>query len=633
MAHESFEDPEVAALMNEVLINIKVDREERPDIDSLYMTVCQMITGSGGWPLTIIMDAEKRPFTAGTYFPKKSHFGRIGMLELIPRIKQYWVHNREQLYHASMEVLDQLQNIFSLPMAGLGAEVFAEAFHEAQLLFDNTFGGFGHAPKFPTPHKLLFLLRYWKRTGEKRALAMVEKTLQAMRFGGIYDHIGFGFHRYATDNKWLVPHFEKMLYDQALLLIAYTEAFQATKNPFYKQVAYEIAEYVLRDLTAPGGGFYSAEDADSERQEGKFYTWTMNEIKKVLGSDAALFIEIFNLTKEGNFEIEVSKERNGTNIPHLMKDLSILEKKYSIPKNELKKMIDVFRNKLFRVREERIHPHKDDKILTDWNSLMIAAFSIAGRVFDEPRFTNAAKAAGEFILKTFTTTDGRLFHRYREGDVAIKGLVNDYSFLIWALLELYQTTFETKFLQNALFLNQQLIKHFWDNTNGGFYFTPDDGEKLLIRKKEIYDGAIPSGNSVVMLNLLKIARITGDLSFEEMALQINKTFATQIGQSLLAHTMFLNALEYAFGQSFEIVIVGIKGARDTAAMIRAIHTQFIPNKILLFVPKGAEEEILQITDFVANKKMEDNKAMAYVCVNRFCKFPTTDISKMLDFFT
>lgn len=596
------------------------------------MTVCQMITGSGGWPLTIIMDAEKRPFTAGTYFPKKSRFGRIGMLELIPRIKQYWVHNREQLYRASMEVLDQLQNVALLPTTALGSEVLAKAFHEAQLLFDNTFGGFGHAPKFPTPHKLLFLLRYWKRTGEKQALAMVEKTLRAMRFGGIYDHIGFGFHRYATDQKWLVPHFEKMLYDQALLLMAYTEAFQATHNPFYKQVVYEIAEYVLRDLTVPTGGFYSAEDADSEGQEGKFYTWTIDEIKTVLGADATLFIEIFNLTKEGNFEIEVSKERNGANIPHLLKDLSILAKKHSIPTGELKKTIDVFRNKLFRAREERVHPHKDDKILTDWNSLMIAAFSIAGRVFDEPRFTNAAKAAGEFILKTFTTADGRLFHRYREGDVAIKGLVNDYSFLIWALLELYQTTFETKFLQKALFLNQQLIMHFWDNTNGGFYFTPDDGEKLLIRKKEIYDGAIPSGNSVAMLNLLKIARITGDLSFEEMALQINKTFATQIEQSLLAHTMFLNALEYAFGQSFEIVIVGIKGARDTTAMIRAIHSWFIPNKILLFVPKGAEEEILQITDFVANKKMEDNKATAYVCVNRFCKFPITDISKMLEFF-
>ncbi|MHA1631047.1 MAG: thioredoxin domain-containing protein [Candidatus Heimdallarchaeota archaeon] len=352
---------------------------------------------------------------------------------------------------------------------------------------------------------------------------------------------------------------------------------------------------------------------DSEGQEGKFYTWTIDEIKTVLGADAILFIEIFNLTKEGNFEVEVSKERNGANIPHLLKDLSILAKKQSIPISELKKTIDVLRNKLFRVREERVHTHKDDKILTDWNSLMIAAFSIAGRVFDEQRFTNTAKAAGEFILKTFTTADGRLFHRYREGDVAIKGLVNDYSFLIWALLELYQTTFETKFLQKAPFLNQQLIKHFWDNnTNGGFYFTPDDGEKLLIRKKKIYDGAIPSGNLVAMLNLPKIARITGDLSFEEMALQINKTFTTQIEQSLLAHTMFLNALEYAFGQSFEIVIVGIKGARDTTAMIRAIHSQFIPNKILLFVPKGAEEEILQITDFVANKKMEDNKATAYV---------------------
>jgi len=630
MAHESFEDPEVAALMNEIFINIKVDREERPDLDNIYMTVCQLITGSGGWPLTIIMDADKRPFTAGTYFPKKSRFGRIGMLELIPRIKQFWEHNREQLYRASAEVLEQLQSALE-PGEGLPPEILDEAFREALLLYDHVYGGFKGAPKFPTPHKLWFLLRYWKRTGDQRALAMVEKTLQAMRFGGIYDHIGFGFHRYSTDSQWLVPHFEKMLYDQALLMIAYTEAYQATKNPLYRQVVYEIATYVLRDLKAPNGGFYSAEDADSEGEEGKFYTWTLGELQAALGEEASFFAEIYNIKKEGNFNVEITGQKDGRNITHLLKKYSTLAKEHSLSEEEIREKINALRERLFHQRNQRIHPHKDDKILTDWNGLMIAAFSIAARAFDDQEFKTVAKIAADFLLQTMKTDEGRLYHRFRDGEAAITGLVNDYSYVIFGLLELYQTVFDPKYLREAITLNEQFLTYFWDTKTGGFFFTPEDGEKLIVRKKEIYDGALPSGNAVAMLNLLHLTRITGDLTLEEKALQIMKTFTMNIEMALLAHSMSLCALEYVYGSTYEIVISGSRNAKETTAMFQAVNTIYLPNKIILFVPKGFEDELSQITDFIQGKGMKEDKATAYVCINRFCKFPTTDIKKMLEF--
>ncbi|MCE7744374.1 MAG: thioredoxin domain-containing protein [Candidatus Heimdallarchaeota archaeon] len=631
MAHESFEDPEVAKLMNETFVNIKVDREERPEIDNIYMAVSQMITGSGGWPLTIIMDADRKPFTAGTYFPKESRFGRIGMLELIPKIKDYWDNNREELRLAAKEVISQLQSIETTPGEELKQDILNEAFREATLLFDEKNGGFRGAPKFPTPHKLLFLLRFWKRTGNKAALMMVEKTLTAMRSGGIYDHIGFGFHRYSTDSFWLLPHFEKMLYDQALLVIAYVEAYQATKKIEFREVVEEILSYVLRDMTSPEGGFYSAEDADSEGEEGTFYVWTNDEIIEVLGKeDGNLFLQIYNFEEDGNFKDQATQKKTGSNIPHLKKSITDLASELKISTKELVEKLESMRIKLFEKRKTRIHPHKDDKILTDWNGLMITAFAIAGRILENEDYTTASEKALNFIIQNLETKSGRLVHRYREGEIAINGMIDDYAFTIWALLELYETTFKVEYLKKAIQYNDKMIEHFWDKNKGGFFFTPDDGEELIVRKKEIYDGAIPSGNSVAMLNMIRISRITMDLSLEEKAVQMNKLFSTTIEQSLLSFTLFLSALEYTFGPSFEVVIVGNLNKTDTNEMLQALRSEYIPNKIVLFLPSDEEKpEISNVTDFVKYKSMKNGKATVYVCINRFCKFPTDDINKML----
>jgi len=632
MAHESFEDPDVAKLMNETFVSIKVDREERPEIDNLYMTVCQMITGSGGWPLTIMMDADKKPFTAGTYFPKESRFGRIGMMDLIPRIKDYWENQRETLLSSANEVIEQLQKTTRTSGDELTQDYLEEAFKEANLMFDEKYGGFQGAPKFPTPHKLLFLLRYWYRTQNAKALEIVEATLTAMRFGGIYDHIGFGFHRYSTDSMWLLPHFEKMLYDQALTAIAYTETYLATKNELYKNVADEIFTYVLRDMVSEKGGFYSAEDADSEGEEGLFYTWPISEIEDILGKDRTeQFITIYNLEQQGNFVDQATQEKTGKSIPYLKKSLKELALEHDISEEKLREKLEIDRQKLFQFRNNRIHPHKDDKILTDWNGLMIAALAFAGRAFGNAEYIQAAENAAKFILDSLTTKSGRLLHRFRDGEAAIQGMIDDYSFLIWGLLELYQTTFTVSYLKQAITFNNILIEHFWDDQDGGFYFTANDAEELLVRKKEIYDGAVPSGNSVAMLNLIRISRMTANIELEEKAAKINKAFSFSIEQSLLAHSLFLSTLEYIFGTAFEVVIVGQSDDKNTDLMLDTLNREFIPNKVLLFLPTNSDSpEILEATEFVRFKTTVDEKTTAHVCINRFCKFPTNDISKMLE---
>jgi len=632
MAHESFEDPEVAKLMNETFVSIKVDREERPEIDNIYMTVCQMITGSGGWPLTIIMDADKKPFTAGTYFPKETRFGRIGMMDLIPKIKDYWINQREMLISSSHEVIEQLKKSTGTSGDELTKDYLDEAFKEATKAFDEKYGGFRGAPKFPTPHKLLFLLRYWYRTQNAKALEIVESTLTAMRFGGIYDHIGFGFHRYSTDSMWLLPHFEKMLYDQALTALAYTETYLATKNEFYKNVADEIFTYVLRDMTSKEGGFYSAEDADSEGEEGLFYTWPLSEIEEILGKDRAKqYIAIYNLEQQGNFVDQATRERTGRSIPHLKKSLTDLALELDIPEELLRKELEQDRQRLFKFRENRIHPHKDDKILTDWNGLMIAALATAGRAFGNEKYIQAAEDATKFILENLTTKTDNLLHRFRDGDAAIQGMIDDYSFFVWGLLELYQSTFTVSYLKQAIAFNKILIDQFWDEQDGGFYFTAKDAEELLVRKKEIYDGAVPSGNSVSMLNLIRLSRITADIELEEKAAKINKAFSFSIEQALLAHSMFLSSLEYIFGSAFEVVVVGQSKDPYTTLMMNAINSEFIPNKVLLFLPTEIDSpEILDATDFVQYKTTVDEKTTAHVCINRFCKFPTNDIEKMLE---
>jgi len=400
MEEESFEDTAVANLMNDAFVCIKVDREERPDIDNIYMTVCQLLTGGGGWPLTIIMTPDKKPFFAGTYFPKESRFGRQGLMELIPQLKDAWKNQRDKILKSAGEVTQLLES-YTGDAAGTELDESTLNLTYNQLLerYDKQFGGFGTAPKFPTPHHLLYLLRYWKRTGNEKALEMVENTLRSMRRGGIYDQVGFGFHRYSTDFQWHLPHFEKMLYDQALLAIAYTEGYQATGKREYRNTAEEIFTYVLRDMTSPKGGFYSAEDADSEGEEGKFYLWSDAELRNVLGAkDADRFIKIFNVEATGNFVDQSMGDKTGTNILYLKKTTGEISAELKIPLEKVEIFINSSREKLFKHREKRIHPYKDDKILTDWNGLMISALAKGSQVFNEPRYEIAARNAVDFIL-------------------------------------------------------------------------------------------------------------------------------------------------------------------------------------------------------------------------------------------
>ena len=624
MAHESFEDPYVAKLLNEVFISIKVDREERPDIDKIYMTVCQLMTGSGGWPLTIIMTPDKKPFFAGTYFPKESRFGRIGIIDLIKRIDSLWKNERKKLIESSEKIIFALQDVNTeSPGNSLTKNVLNNTYSQLSSRFDKKNGGFGTTPKFPTPHNLMFLLRYWKRTGDENALAMVEKTLKQMRMGGIYDHIGFGFHRYSTDSDWLVPHFEKMLYDQALLTLSYLEAYQATNKKEYANNAEEIMTYVLRDMTSPEGAFYSAEDADSEGEEGKFYVWSKKEIEEILGADKAeIFSKIYNVYVDGNFLDEATKRKTGKNILHLQFGST----------NSLNFDLESTRKQMFEVRKKRIRPHKDDKVLTDWNGLMIAAFAKAGYILNEPKYIRTAKKAVNFIFNQMKNSDGRLLHRYREGGADILAFLDDYAFLIWGLINLYEATFETIYLERAISLMEKQLELFWDSSIGAFFFTPKDAESLLVRQKESYDGAIPSGNSVSMLNLLRLAQLTGNDDFEKKADFIGRVFADNIRSNPVANSFMMIAVDYAVGPTYSLVIAGDEGKEDTESMLNAIRERFLPNKALIYRPSNkTKPKIDDLSNFVQFFDKFEGKATAYVCINKTCKAPTNDINLALEY--
>ena len=632
MAHESFEDPEVARLMNEVFICIKVDREERQDIDNIYMRVCQMMTGSGGWPLTVLMTPDKKPFFAGTYIPRESNHGRLGMLDLIPRIKEVWDTQHDEIIKSADLITEKL-NMIAQSSSGseLDKSTLKTAYEQLNERYSEQYGGFGNAPKFPSPQNLLFLLRYWQSTNDEKALRMVVKTLQSMQNGGIYDHIGFGFHRYSTDSHWLVPHFEKMLYDQAMLAMAYIEAYQATGIKEFEETAKEIFTYILRDMTDKKGGFYSAEDADSEGVEGKFYVWTEDEIRQILtGDEADLIINVYSIDKTGNFRDEASGENTGANILHMEKSLTEVAFKNKESVDGLKERVEAARQKLFAVRNKRIHPHKDDKILTDWNGLMIAALAKGAQAFNEPKYAEAAKRAADFILTGMRREDGRILHRYRDGHTAILANADDYAFIIWGLLELYETVFDVHYLQTALDLNSEMIKYFWDEKDGGFYFTADDAEELIVRQKEIYDGAIPSGNSVAVLNLFRLARITANTDYEDKANKIMLAFSKDVESAPSGYTQMMVALGFGIGPSYEIVIVGNPELEDTKDMLNSLRKHFIPYKVVLLKRDDQETaDITSIAEYTEYHSSFDGKATAYVCLDFACKMPVTNTEEML----
>ena len=550
MAHESFEDESVARLINEIFIPVKVDREERPDIDKVYMQVAILMTGSGGWPLTIFLTPDKTPFFAATYIPRNNQYGHKGLIEILQQVKELWKYQQNKLLEQGNQLIDALQkNSVNLNGEILTNEILERAYQEFSDRFDNKAGGFGKAPKFPSPHQLLFLLRYWKRTENEQALAMVEKTLQSMQAGGIFDHIGFGFHRYSTDKNWILPHFEKMLYDQALLSMSYLEAYQMTGKIIYSDTARKILNYVTRDMMSEEGGFYSAEDADSEGEEGKYYLWTEKELKDILDKDDFVFVKkYFNIETEGNLYKKGQPGEIFGNRNIFYKGLQ------EQTRADITKEIVVsdtgkwekIREKLYGIRAKRIPPDKDRKILTDWNGLIIAALAKAAQVLEDEDFLEAAKKAADFIFRRLDDSSNHLLHRYSEGDAAIPGFLDDYAFLIWGLLELYKATFSNEYLQKALDLNKVLFLDFWDEKNGGFYFTSANNEQLLIRQKEVYDGAIPSGNSVAFYNLIKLADFTGNKQFKQRAYQLLKAFSPMVEQNPSAYAYFLTGVDLLY---------------------------------------------------------------------------------------
>ena len=619
MAHESFEDHEVARLMNEHYVPVKVDREERPDVDQVYMAACQALTGQGGWPLTAFLTPEGRPFYVGTYFPKTSRFGRPGFIDLLGQLAEKWRTDNEIVRKAADQLTHALADRREAATAGLpGEEALSGGFRQLSEAHDAHWGGFGRAPKFPTPHYINFLLRWHHRTGDRTALSMAVKTLTAMRRGGIYDHLGFGFHRYSVDEKWLAPHFEKMLYDQALLIQAYAEAFQVTENPLLARTVRETAEYVLRDMTSPEGAFYTAEDADSEGEEGLFYVWTPGQVKEVLGDELGeIFCRAFDVTEAGNFE-------HGRSIPHLPRPLNDVARELGLSPEALEARLSECRARLFEAREARVRPLKDDKVLTGWNGMMIAALAKAGQVLDEEDYIRAAGRSADFILSAMKTSGGRLMRRYRHGESAHPGFLEDYAFLIWGLIDLYESCFEVRYLEEALSLNAVLLDLFGDERDGGLFFSGSDNEALITRQKEVYDGAIPSGNSVAAMNLLRLGRLTGDAGLEARADLLMRAFFGAAARVPMAHTHLLMALDFAIGPTREMVVVGDAGDEEVRRMIRAVRSRFIPRKVVLHVPQGeAGGRLAQVAPFVEAMGGGESPAF-YMCSQYACERPLTD---------
>ncbi|WP_085523603.1 thioredoxin domain-containing protein [Tuberibacillus sp. Marseille-P3662] len=615
MAEESFEDPDIAHILNEKFVSIKVDREERPDLDAIYMTVCQAMTGQGGWPLNVFLTPEQKPFYAGVYFPKESRYGLPGFVDVLTQLSDHFQNNRDKLDETGAKVASALAKMNEREGVALEPGVVETCVEQMTRDFDHQYGGFGQAPKFPAPHQLLFLLRYHHWHGHDEALQMVLKTLDAMAAGGIYDHIGGGFARYSVDQKWLVPHFEKMLYDQAMLMMAYTEAYQVTGREDYRSVIEEIIDYLQREMLGPNGGFYSAEDADSEGEEGKFYLWTKAEVVQLLDADEAeLFCDAYDISEDGNFE--------GKNIPNrIHTSKQSLADRHGLTVDDVQRQLDNAKHRLFTYREKRVHPHKDDKILTAWNGLMIAALAKAGAAFQHRGALDMAERAFSFI-QTELTRDGKLMARYRDGDVKYEGFLDDYAYMLWACDALYEATYQTDYLRSMRLYADLLVGTFYDDKNGGFLIN-NPYHDLIYNPKQAYDGALPSGNSVASLMLFKLARRTGIHQFETYAEPTIRFFADEINQHPSGFTWLLTAYMTMHANTKELAI--LQGEDDEAyhLALTLLQTGFHPE---LFAVAGEAEELQQAAPFTQSFHAKDGRTTYYLCHDFMCERPTTDFS-------
>jgi uncharacterized protein YyaL (SSP411 family) len=630
MEHESFEDERIAVLMNEHFVNIKVDREERPDLDSVYMTAVQMMTGRGGWPMSVFLTPDLRPFYGGTYFPPTQRMGMPGFDQILLAVADAWKNRRQQAVEQAAELTRHLQQSAAPAGAGDGStlseRLLLDAATSLERNFDHRHGGFGGAPKFPHPMDLRLLLRVWRRaegTATDNLLHVVTHTLDKMAAGGIYDHLGGGFHRYSVDERWLVPHFEKMLYDNALLIGAYVDAYLATGNDHYARVARETIEYVLRDMTDPEGGFYSTEDADSEGHEGKFYVWTPDETAAVLSAERAeIFNYVYDVTGAGNFE--------GKNILNLPKSIEQCAQLKRIDPAALKKQLAEDRAKLFAEREKRVRPGRDDKVLVAWNGLMIDALAYASGALGEPRYYAAAERAADFVLEKMRRGDGRLLHTWRAGQAKVDAFLDDYACLINALVSVYEANFVERYIDAAVELADQMIAHFADRAGGGFFYTPDDGEQLISRQKDLQDSATPSGNSMAATALVRLGKLTGRTDFVEAAVGslqaavgLMQRYPTAAGQMLIA-------LDWFLGPTYEIAILGDSSQIATRQAIVELGRRYIPNKLVAFRAQGAPaaNQSRVLNGLFANK---DGPALptVYICQNFACQAPVAGIDEVL----
>lgn len=628
MEKESFEDAVVAEILNKNFVSIKVDREERPDIDSIYMAVCQMIAGSGGWPLTVVLKPDKKPFFAGTYFPKESRHGRMGFIDLLNKINSLW-HERRSEIEASADQVTKALNETPPPVKGRdpGLEDFHAAYTQFESRYDPANGGFGASPKFPSPHNLIFLLRYFVLTGETKALEMAEKTLISMRLGGIYDHLGNGFHRYSTDEEWRLPHFEKMLYDQAMLMYAYSSAYKITGDNFYKEVISEIFRYLKTDLLSVEGGWYSAEDADSEGEEGKFYVWSYDELKEYFEDDFENFKEIFFVDERGNFVDRIRGGFTGENVIYLSEPLELTTKRLGKPAEWVAEKVDGYKTRLLEERSKRVRPHLDDKILADWNGLMIAAFAFAGRTAKEQIYVQAAETTVEFIEKNMVV-NGALFHRYRQQNIAIPAFLDDLAFYAFGLVELYKTTFNSKYLALALKYAHELINGFLDQKSGGFYLTSSSAEKLPARWKDVYDGAIPSGNSVALNVMNTLYHFTGKTVFLEMSSDIIDAFSGNINKAPFAHSFFLSSMESLLFPAYELVIVGEREHPEIKSALVELGKSAYENVFVILKDESNTKKIEEIAPFTVEMKAGEGGSAFYLCKQAACLLPVTTAAEL-----
>lgn len=648
MAHESFENEEIGAVMNEHFVCIKVDREERPDVDKVYMTFVQATTGSGGWPMSVFLTPGLQPFLGGTYFPPEDRGGRPGFKSVLLQVAKSWKEEHEKIVEHGNKVAQQLADYAASEPgsdASLQASVLKAGFDQFERQFDDEWGGFGSAPKFPRPSSVSFLLRYSLRdNGDdgKEAREMALFTLRKMAEGGMHDHLGGGFHRYSVDTYWHIPHFEKMLYDQAQLAMAYTEAYQLTKDAQWEKITRDVLDYVLRDMTDKAGGFYSAEDADSfeehgsdKHAEGAFYVWKQSEILALLGEkEAAIFNHFYSVKENGNARpgSDPMNELTGKNTLMQSGTFSDTAKELGLTEAELGTSLEASRKKLFEARAKRPRPHLDDKILTAWNGLMISAFSKAAQVFDDSKYREAAQKSARFI-KTELWKDGRLLRSYREGASNISAFAEDYAYLIQGLLDLYEADFDVAWLEWATQLQEKMDALFYDEKNGGYFSTEKDAPHILLRMKEDYDGAEPAPGSIAVSNLIRLAQITSSPALRERADKTIKSVSSQLGQLPSAMPQMLCSLDALLAPSQQIVIAGQPGAEDTKALLKEVHGLFLPHKILLLADGGTDQKLLgEKLEFLKTVAPVDKKATAYVCENFVCKLPVNapeDLANLL----